>query len=55
MPVSAYGATRYRYKNPLIFVYGIGKIVALKQVDYLSQVLEPYIHLILEVFAAATN
>jgi transposase len=39
----------------LIFVTGTGKSSALKQVDYLSQVLEPHIRPILEAFAAITH
>jgi hypothetical protein len=33
----------------------MGKSSALKQVDYLSQILEPYIRPILEAFAAQTH
>ncbi len=54
-PVSAWGAIRYRYKSPLIFVRGTGKDRALKQADYLAQVLEPHIRPILEAFALVTH
>jgi len=53
--VSAWGAIGYGYKSPLIFVHGSGKSHALTQVDYLSQVLEPYIRPILEAFALITH
>ncbi len=53
--VSTWGAIRYSYKSPLIFVHGSGKGKALKQIDYLSQVLEPYIRPILEAFVAITH
>jgi DDE superfamily endonuclease len=53
--VSAWGAIGYSYKSPLIFVHGTGKRKALKQVDYLSQILEPQIRPILEAFAAITH
>ena len=53
--VSAWGAIGYGYKSPLIFVHGSGKRHALKQVDYLSQVLEPYLQPILEAFALITH
>ena len=54
-PVNAWGAIGYGYKSPLIFVKGTGKINALKQVDYLAQVLEPHIRLILEAFTIITH
>ena len=50
--VSAWGAVGFGYKSLLIFVKGSGKANALKQVDYLSQILEPYIQPILKAFAA---
>jgi hypothetical protein len=53
--VSAWGAISYRYKSPLILVHGTGKGGALKQVDYLTQVLEPYLRPILEFFALITH
>jgi hypothetical protein len=49
--VSAWGVIGYGYKSPLIFIYRSGKSYTLTQVDYLSQVLEPYIRPILEAFA----
>jgi hypothetical protein len=55
IPVSTWGAIGYGYKSPLIFVHGIGKLTALKQVDYLSQVLEPHIHPIIKAFATITH
>jgi transposase len=54
-PVSAWGAIGYGYKSPLIFVKGTSKTNALKQVDYLAQVLEPHIRPILKAFAAITH
>lgn len=54
-PVNAWGAIGYGYKSPLIFVHGTGKTESLKQTDYLSQVLEPYIQSILEAFAKITH
>jgi hypothetical protein len=54
MPVNAWGAIGYGYKSPLIFVDGIGKKGAFKQVDYLTQVLE-YLQPILEAFALITH
>jgi hypothetical protein len=53
--VNAWGAIGYGYKSPLIFVHGSGKSYALTQVDYLSQVLEPYIRPILEALALITH
>ena len=53
--VSAWGAIGYGYKSPLVFIHGTGKSLALKQVDYLAQVLEPYIRPILEAFAEITH
>jgi len=53
--MSTWGAIGYGYKSPLIFVYRTGKINALKQVDYLSQVLEPHIRPILEAFTVITH
>jgi hypothetical protein len=55
IPVNAWGAIGYRYKSPLIFVKGTGKKGAFKQVDYLNQVLVPYIKGILEAFAKVTH
>jgi transposase len=54
-PVSAWGAIGYGYKSPLVFVHRTGKTGALKQVDYLAQVLEPHIRPILEAFARKTH
>ncbi len=54
-PVSAWGAIGYGYKSPLIFVRGTSKDRALKQADYLAQVLEPHIRPILEAFALVTH
>ena len=53
--MSAWGAIGFGYKSPLIFVEGTGKAKALKQVDYLSQILEPHIRPILEAFTAITH
>jgi hypothetical protein len=41
--VYAWGAIRYGYKSQLIFIKGTGKAGAFKQVDYLKQILKPYI------------
>jgi hypothetical protein len=54
-PVNAWGAIGYGYKSPLIFVHGTGKTGALKQSDYLAQILEPHIQSILETFAEITH
>ncbi|KAF4626630.1 hypothetical protein G7Y89_g11531 [Cudoniella acicularis] len=54
-PVSAWGAIGYGYKSPLVFIKGTGKSSALKQIDYLAQVLEPHIRPILEAFAEVTH
>jgi hypothetical protein len=54
-PVNAWGAIRYGYKSPLIFIHGSGKKGAFTQKDYLSQVLALYIQPILEAFAAITH
>jgi hypothetical protein len=35
-PVNTWGAIRYSYKSPLIFVHGSGKSGALTQVNYLK-------------------
>ena len=55
IPVNAWGAIGYGYKSPLLFIDGTGKRGAFKQVDYLSQVLQPHIQGILEAFAAITH
>jgi len=52
--VNAWGAIGYSYKSPLIFIDGTGKSGAFKQVDYLTQILEPHIQAILEAFALIT-
>jgi hypothetical protein len=39
-PVNAWGAIRYGYKSPLLFVHGTSKSGAFKKVDYLAQVLD---------------
>ena len=54
-PVNAWGTIGYGYKSSLIFVSGTGKRGALKQSDYLSQILEPHIQSILETFAEITH
>ena len=54
-PVSAQGAIGYGYKSPLIFIESIGKSNILKQTDYLSQILEPYIRPILKAFTVITH
>lgn len=54
-PVNAWGAIGYGYKSPLIFVAGTGKSGAFKQVNYLNQVLEPYIQGIMNAFAFITH
>lgn len=43
MPVNAWGTIGYGYKSSLIFIDSTGKKEALKQVDYLTQILEPHI------------
>jgi transposase len=53
--VSAWGAIGYNYKSPLVFLHGTGKKGALKQIDYLTQVLEPHIRPILAAFALVTH
>jgi hypothetical protein len=53
--VNAWGAIGYGYKSPIIFLKGTGKTGAFKQLDYLGQVLQPYIQGILEAFAAQTH
>jgi hypothetical protein len=42
-PVHAWGAIRYGYKSPLLFIHGSGKTGAFTQKDYLAQVLQPHI------------
>jgi len=49
-PISAWGAIRYNYKLPLIFIYRTSKKGAFKQVDYLAQVLQLSIRTILAAF-----
>ena len=51
--MNAWGAISYGYKSPLLFVNGIGKKGAFKQVDYLAQVLL-YLRPILDAFALIT-
>jgi hypothetical protein len=53
--VNAWGAIGYGYKSPLVFVKSTSKKGAFKQNDYLAQVLEVYIQLILGAFAAVTH
>jgi hypothetical protein len=55
IPVNAWGAIGYGYKSPLLFIDGTGKRGAFKQIDYLSQILEPHIQSIIEAFAAVTH
>ena len=55
IPVHAWGAIKYRYKSPLIFIHGTGKSGAFKQKDYLVQVLVPYIEGIVHAFATITH
>ena len=54
-PVNAWGAIGYGYKSPLIFIDSTGKSGAFKQVDYLTQILEPHIQTILEAFTLVTH
>ena len=54
MPVNAWGAIRYGYKSPLLFVDGSSKKGAFIQKDYLSQILVSYIEFILEDFGTYT-
>ena len=54
-PVNAWSAIRYGYKSPLLFIHGSGKPGAPTQCDYLVQVLETQLNLILEAFAAITH
>ena len=54
-PVHAWGAIGYGYKSQLIFIKGSGKAGAFKQVDYLEQILKPYIQPILEAFTLKTH
>jgi hypothetical protein len=54
-PVNAWGAIGYGYKSPLFFLRSTGKSGAFKQMDYLTQILEGHIQLILEAFAAVTH
>ncbi|PVH69288.1 hypothetical protein DL98DRAFT_383181, partial [Cadophora sp. DSE1049] len=54
-PVSAWGAIGYGYKSPLVFVNGTGKKGAFKQMDYLSQILQPHIESIINAFAIVTH
>ena len=54
-PINAWGAIRYGYKSPLLFIYSSGKKGAFTQKDYLAQVLETQLTPILEAFAAITH
>jgi hypothetical protein len=45
-PVNAWGVIGFGYKSPLIFVRGTGKGGALKQKDYLAQILDVYVKLV---------
>jgi transposase len=51
-PVHFFGAIGFGYKSSLVHIHGTGKNGAFKQVDYLGQVLEPYIQSFLEAFRA---
>jgi len=50
--VHFFGAVRYSYKSPLVYIHGTGKNSAFKQIDYLKQVLKLYIQSFLESFRA---
>jgi hypothetical protein len=50
IPVYFFGAIGLGYKSPLVYIVGSGKDGAFKQVDYLSQVLQPHIQSFLEAF-----
>jgi transposase len=54
-PVNVWGAIGYNYKSPLLFLKGSGKNGAFTQKDYLKQVLDPAIIVILEDFAHITQ
>jgi hypothetical protein len=54
-PVHAWGAIRYNYKSPLLFLNGSSKNGAFTQKDYLAQVLSPYIEPILNDFGTHTH
>jgi hypothetical protein len=52
IPVNAWGAIGYGYKSPLLFLRRSGKKDAFIQVNYLSQILAPYLEGIVNAFAA---
>ncbi len=54
-PVNAWGAIGYGYKSPLIFIHGSSKSGAFTQKDYLTQLLQLYIQVILEAFSIITH
>ncbi len=54
-PVHFWGAIGYNYKGTLVHIQGTGKHGAFKQVDYLSQVLQPYIQKLLLAFELITS
>jgi hypothetical protein len=53
-PVNCWGAIGHNYKSELIIIQGHGKGGAFIQTDYLAQVLEPAIKVILEDFGLVT-
>jgi transposase len=55
IPVNAWGAIRYRYKSPLLFLKGSSKSGAFTQADYLAQVLAPHIEGFISDFAKITH
>jgi DDE superfamily endonuclease len=50
--LSVWGAVGYNYKSPLVILKGSGVRGAMKQCDYLSQVLDPHFGRVLEEFGA---
>jgi hypothetical protein len=54
-PVNAWGVIGYGYKSLLLFIQGSGKSGAFTQVDYLVQVLKPYIQGFMDNFTAITH
>ncbi|RFU26845.1 hypothetical protein B7463_g9491, partial [Scytalidium lignicola] len=53
-PVNCWGAIGHNYKSELIIIQGHGKRGSFVQTDYLEQVLEPVIEVILEDFGVVT-
>ena len=51
-PVHFFGAIGYGYKSQLVSIHGSGQNGAFTQVDYLTQVLQPYILSFLAAFGA---